>query len=193
MNSIHLKPTQKFVTFDKSNLVIHQHAQKALLMWHQFRPRMRGINIGGLDDYYRPPLRLVTGKNSTYYFFNEFRRIDRILTEEISFRQPCLIAAESLQDIKRLAWSEVVELAFAREIHHLEFFKALSNSAPKNIICELMNIDRLTIDNYCRFAGINKSAYEYQQCKSVEEENVLGLPRNMNWIGEVSNVTHHRF
>lgn len=182
MNIIHLKPAQKFITFNKSNLVIHHHAQKALLIWHQFRPRMRDINIGGLDDYYRPPLRLIAGKNSTYYFFNEFRRIDRILTEEMSLRQPCLVAAESLQDIKRLAWSEVIKLAFSRGIHHPDFFKAISNSAPKIIICELMNIERLTIDNYCQFAGISQSAYEYQQCKMANDEVMLGLPKNMNWM-----------
>ena len=182
MNIIHLKSTQKFITFGKSNLVIHQDAQKALLIWHQFRPRMRGVNIGGLDDYYRPPLRLVIGKDSTYYFFNEFRRINKILTEESSLRQPCLVVAESLQDIKRLAWSEVVELAFSRGINHPEFFKAISNKASKSIICELMNIDRLTVDHYCQFAGISQSAYEYQQCKVANDEVMLGLPKNMNWM-----------
>jgi len=182
MNNIHLKPTQKFITFSKYNLVVHQDAQKALLIWHQFRPRMIGINIGGLDDYYRPPLRLVIDKDSTYCFFNEFRRFDEILIEEMSLRQPCLVAAESLQDIKRLAWSEVVELAFARGTHHPEFFKALSNSAPKSIICELMNIERLTVDNYCRFAGISQSAYEYQQCKVANDEAMLGLPKNLSWM-----------
>lgn len=182
MNIIHLKPTQKFITFSKYNLVIHQDAQKALLIWHQFRPRMRGINIRGLDDYYRPPIRLITGKDSTYYFFNEFRRINKILTEETSLRQPCLVAAESLQDIKRLAWSEVVELAFSREIYHPEFFRALNTNAPKSIICELMNIERLTVDNYCRFAGISQSAYEYQQCKSANDEAMLGLPKNLSWM-----------
>lgn len=40
MNKIHLKPTQKFITFSKYNLVVHQDAQKALLIWHQFRPRI---------------------------------------------------------------------------------------------------------------------------------------------------------
>ena len=182
MNSIHLKPTQKFITFSKYNLVVHQDAQKALLIWHQFRPRIASINMASLDDYYRPPLRLVSKPNGAYYFFNEFRRIDRILTEEVSLRQPCLIAAESLQDIKRLAWCEVIELAFSRRMSHPEFFKALSTSAPKSIVCELMNIERLTVDNYCQFAGISQSAYEYQQCKVANDEAMLGLPKNMNWM-----------
>ena len=141
---------------------------------------MRDINIGGLDDYYRPPLRLVIGKDSTYYFFNEFRRIDRVLTEEMSLRQPCLVVAESLQDIKLLAWSEVIKLAFSTEIHHPEFFKAISNSAPKIIICELMNIERLTVDHYCQFAGISQSAYEYQQCKVAKDEAMRWLPKNLS-------------
>ncbi|WP_201574575.1 hypothetical protein [Psychrobacter sp. H8-1] len=143
---------------------------------------MKGINIGGLDDYYRPPLRLIISKDSTYYFFNEFRRINKILTEETSLRQPCLVAAESLQDIKRLAWSEVVELACSRGIYHPEFFKALNTNAPKSIICELMNIDRLTVENYCKFAGINQSAYEYQQGKVADDQALLGLHKNMNWM-----------
>ena len=182
MNNIHLKPIQKFITFSKSNLVIHTHAQKALLMWQQFRPRVVGVNMNSFNDYYRPPLRLVSKPDGAYYFFNEFRRIDRVLTEEVSLRQPCLIAAESLQDIKYLAWSEVVELAFARGTHHPEFFKALSNSAPKSIICELMNRERLTVDNYCQFAGISQSAYEYQQGKAVNDEVMLGLHKNMDWM-----------
>lgn len=182
MNNIHLKPTQKFITFSKSNLIVHQDAQKALLIWHQFRPRMRGANIGGLDDYYRPPLRLVTDKNEAYYFFNEFRRFDNIFIGETGLRQPCLVAVESLKDIKRLAWSEVVELSFARGTHHPEFFKALSNSAPKSIICELMNIERLTVDSYCQFAGISQSVYEYKQGKVANDEAILGLPKNMSWM-----------
>ena len=182
MNNIHLKPTQKFITFSKYNLVVHQDAQKALLIWHQFRPRIASINMASLGDYYRPPLRLVNDKNETYYFFNEFRRFDEILIEETSSRQPCLVAAESLRDIKRLAWREVVELAFSRGINHPEFLKALSSSAPKSIICELMNIERLTVDNYCRFAGISQSAYEYQQCKVANDEAMLGLPKNLSWM-----------
>lgn len=182
MNNIHLKPIQKFITFSKSNLVIHPHAQKALLMWQQFRPRVVGVNINSFNDYYRPPLRLVSRPDGSYYFFNKFRRIDRILTEEVSLRQPCLIAAESLQDIKRLAWCEVIELAFSRRMSHPEFFKALSTSAPKSIVCELMNIERLTVDNYCQFAGISQSAYEYQQSKIANDEVMMGLPKNMNWM-----------
>lgn len=182
MNNIHLKPTQKFLTFDKRNLVIHTDAQKALTVWQQFRPRIASINMASLDRYYRPPLRLVTDKNETYYFFNEFRRFDKILIEETSLRQPCLVAAESLQDIKRLAWSEVVELAFSRGIYHPEFFKALNTNAPKSIICELMNIDRLTIDHYCRFAGISPSTYEYQQGKAANDEVMLGLQKSMSWM-----------
>lgn len=182
MNIIHLKPTQKLLTFDKRNLVIHTDAQKALAVWQQFRPRVASINMTRLNDYYRPPLRLVIDKNETYYFFNEFMRIDKVIREEPSLRQPCLVAAESLKDIKRLAWSEVVEMAFSRGINHPEFLKALSTSAPKSIICELMNIDRLTIENYCRFAGINQSAYEYQQGKAVNDEVMLGLHKNMDWM-----------
>ncbi|MGP5347249.1 hypothetical protein ACTXLJ_11380 [Psychrobacter celer] len=182
MNSIHLKPTQKFITFSKYNLVVHQDAQKALLIWHQFRPRIASINMASLDDYYRPPLRLVSKPNGAYYFFNEFRRIDRILTEEVSLRQPCLITAESLQDIKRLAWCEVLSLSRFNGVDHPMLFKAIYQNSPKQLICELMGVNRLTVASYCQFAGISQSAYEYQQCKVANDEAMLGLPKNLNWM-----------
>ena len=182
MNSIHLKPTHKFITFSKYNLVVHQDAQKALLIWHQFRPRIASINMASLDDYYRPPLRLVSKPNGAYYFFNEFRRIDRILTEEVSLRQPCLIMAESLQDIKRLAWCEVLSLSRFNGVDHPMLFKAIYQNSPKQLICELMGVNRLTVASYCQFAGINQSAYEYQQCKVANDEAMLGLPKNLNWM-----------
>jgi len=182
MNNIHLKPIQKFITFSKSNLVIHTHAQKALLMWQQFRPRVVGVNMNSFNDYYRPPLRLVSKPDGAYYFFNEFRRIDRVLTEEVSLRQPCLITAESLQDIKRLAWCEVLSLSRFNGVDHPMLFKAIYQNLPKQLICELMDVNRLTVASYCQFAGISQSAYEYQQCKVANDEAMLGLSKNMSWM-----------
>lgn len=45
-----------------------------------------------------------------------------------------------------------------------------------------MNIERLTVDHYCQFAGISQSAYEYQQCKVAKDEAMLGLQKSMSWM-----------
>ncbi|MBH0065131.1 hypothetical protein [Psychrobacter sp. SZ93C1] len=182
MKNIKLKPTQKLLILNKDNLFIHNDARKALKIWHQFRPKTSDINMHALDDYYRQPLRLVAGLDDTYYFFNDFCRVDLLLREEMGLRQPCLIGAENLNDIKRLAWAQVLQLAFVRGLYHPGFFKAINNNAPKHMICELMKVRVLTIETYCQFAGISQSTYEYQQGKSAREEPILGLPKSMSWL-----------
>ena len=79
-----------------------------------------------LEDYYRQPLRLVAGLNDTYYFFNDFCRVDLLLRKEMGLRQPCPIGLEILNDIKHLAWTQVLQLAFVRGLYHPAFFKAIN-------------------------------------------------------------------
>lgn len=108
MKNIKLKPTQKILVLSKDTLAIHNDAKKAFKIWYQLRPKTSDINMHALDDYYRQPLLLVAGLNDTYYFLNDFCRVDFLLREEIGLRQPCLIGSESLNDIKRLAWGQVL-------------------------------------------------------------------------------------
>ena len=182
MKNINLKLTQKFLVLSKDILIIHNDARKAFNIWRQFRPKTSDINMYALDYYYRQPLRLVAGLDDTYYFFSSFCRVDILLREEMGLRQPCLIGSENINDIKRLAWGEVLQLAFVRGLYHPGFFKAINNHAPKHMICELMKVRVLTIETYCQFAGISQSAYEYQQGRSAREEPILGLPKSMSWL-----------
>ena len=86
---------------------------------------------------------------------------------------------------EQLAWMEVINLMFLKDIHHPDLFDALKSTAPQNVICQLMGIRYLTIKGYCRFAGISQSSYEYMQCKFELEERVIGIPQNMNWLSGV--------
>ena len=182
MKNINLKPSQKLIDLSKAKFIIHPHAEDALTLWQRFRSRNTEIDFFGLDKFYRPPLRLIAGNGSTLYFVNDFARVDNILISSSSDKYPCLITPESIQDIQMLAWAEVVKLVFSKDIHHPQLFKALKKMAPKSVIYKLMNIDSLTIDNYCSFANITKTSFEYQQSKTAIEDSLVGLPMSMNWL-----------
>mgnify|MGYP004050025077 CR=1 FL=1 len=182
MNTINLKPSQKLIDLRKVNILIHPHAEGALTLWQRFRSRNTHIDFFGLEKFYRPPLRLIAGNDCALYFVNDFARIDNILISSSSDKYPCLITPESIQDIQMLAWAEVVRLVFSKDIHHPQLFKALKQRAPKSIICKLMGIDSLTVNNYCYFAGIAKTNFEYQQSKILIEKGLVGLPMSMDWL-----------
>ena len=180
-----LRSTQKLLILSSENLTIHPDANTAFMVWQQHRLPLRRPQLAGLDDYYRPPLRLCMLDKDSYQFFNNFARIDEVMRFENSWRQPCLIALESRHDIKRLAWCEVLNLSRFAGVNHPALFQAIYQSAPKQLVCELMGVHRLTVSNYCQFAGISQSSYEYQQCKAACDKTLLGLPKNMNWMGGV--------
>ena len=163
MKNNNLKPSQKLINLSKVNIFIHSEAEEALTLWQRFRFKNNPIDFSGLDKFYRPPLRLIEGKGSesALYFINNFRRVDEVLASRNLDKYPCLITPESIQDIQLLAWSEVIELIFSKDAYHPQLFKALKQKASKSIICKLMGIDSLTIDNYYNFASINKTSFEY--------------------------------
>lgn len=183
MGTTSLKPTQKLVNFNKTKLLIHPQAESALSIWQRLRFITSSINIEYLDSFYCPPIRLTKNSCNTLFFINDFKRIDEILRLQSTDSYLCLITPESINDIQMLAWAEVVKLVFTKDIHHPQLFKALKQKAPKSIICKLMGIDSLTIDNYCFFAGIAKTNFEYQQTKISIEDGLVGLPLSMNWLG----------
>ena len=45
-----------------------------------------------------------------------------------------------------------------------------------------MRIDVLSVESYCKFAGIKKADFEYQQCRKAIQNNVIGIPKNMDWL-----------
>ena len=181
MKNKSLKATQKLLVLTSQNLRVHPGAKSAFMVWQQHRLPLLRPQLASLDDYYRQPLRLCAVEDS-YQFFNTFARIDEVMKLETRYRQPCLIAPESSHDIKRLAWCEVLSLSRFNGVDHPMLFKAIYQNSPKQLICELMGVNRLTVASYCQFAGINQSAYEYQQCKVANDEAMLGLPKNLNWM-----------
>lgn len=182
MKNNKFKPGQKLIDISKVNIVIHPHAEDALTLWQRFRSRNNQIDFFGLDKFYQPPLRLIEGNDSTLYFINEFNKVDQILVSRSSDKYPCLVTPESIQDIQMLSWIEVLNLVFSKDVHHPQLFKALKKGAPKSIICNLMGVDGLTVNNYCSFAGITKTSFEYQQSKTAIEDSLVGLPMSMNWL-----------
>ncbi len=179
-----LRSTQKLLVLSSKNLTVHPDARSAFMVWQQHRLPLRRTQLAGLDDYYRQPLRLCALKDS-YQFFNAFARIDEVMKLETKYRQPCLIAPESRYDIKRLAWCETLNLSRFASIDHPALLQAIYQNAPKQLICELMGVHRLTIASYCQFAGISQVSYEYQQCKVASDEAMLGLPNDMSWMDGV--------
>ena len=182
MKNINLKPSQKLIDLSKVKILIHPHAEDALTLWQRFRSRNNQIDFFGLDKFYQPLLRLIEGNDSTLYFINEFNKVEQILVSRSSDKYPCLVTPESIQDIQMLSWIEVLNLVFSKDVHHPQLFKALKQGAPKSIICKLMGIDILTINNYCCFAGIARTNFEYQQSKISIEKGLVGLPMNMDWM-----------
>lgn len=181
MKNKSLKATQKLLLLTTNNLKVHPDAKPAFMVWQQYRLPLRLPQLASLDNYYRQPLRLCAVEGS-YQFFNTFARIDEVIKLENKYRQPCLIAPESSHDIKRLAWCEAIGLSKFSGVNHPMLFKAIYQNAPKQLICELMGVRRLTVANYCQFAGISQSVYEYKQGKVANDEAILGLPKNMSWM-----------
>ena len=184
MKNNKLKAGQKLINPSKDDLYVHPYARAALCVWQRLRPKAPYIDMKFLDNFYRPPLRLVEGKNDVFYFFNDFERVDQVLRFENDSDYPCLIIPESINDIQQLAWREVVSLIFLKGVNHPDLFKVLKNNAPQSVICQLMRIKYLTVKEYCRFARISQSNYEYQQCKFASEERVIGMPKSMDWLSD---------
>lgn len=182
MKNNKLKVGQKLVNPIKDELYVHPYARTALCVWQRLRPKTTYINTKFLNNFYRPPLRLVDGGDGAFYFFNDFQRVDQVLRFESNSDYPCLIIPESIKDVQQLAWMEVISLIFLKDIHHPDLFNALKSTAPQSVICQLMGIRYLTIKGYCHFAGISQNNYEYQQCKFVLEDRVLGMPQSMSWL-----------
>ena len=182
MKNINLKPSQKLIDLSNVKILIHPHAEDALTLWQRFKSRSTQIDFFNLDKFYRPPIRLIVRSDRTLYFVNDFARVDNILRSRSSDKYPCLVTPESIQDIQLLAWLEVVKLVSSKDMNHPQLFKALKKVVPKSVICKLMGIDSLTVDSYCRFAGITKTSFEYQQSKTSIEKGLVGLPMSMDWL-----------
>ena len=125
---------------------------------------------------------VIKNSSDTYYFIGDFERVNDLLRVRDVDSYPCLVTPESIKDIQMLAWSEVVQLTNLKNINHLDLFKALKQTAPSSVICKLMRIEVLSVESYCQYAGIKKASFEYQQCRRSIENDVIGIPKNMDWL-----------
>lgn len=182
MGTTNLKPNQKLINLNRDKLLIHPQAEQALIIWQRLRLSSSSVSIRYLDKFYCPPIRVIKNSSDTLFFINDFKRVDEILRLQSTDSYPCLITPESIKDIRMLAWAEVVQLVNLKNINHPDLFKALKQKAPSSVICKLMRIDVLSVESYCKFAGIKKANFEYQQCRKAIQNNVIGIPKNMDWL-----------
>lgn len=177
------KGRHKLLIPSKVTLSVHKIAKPAFKVWCQFRPPQNHIHIDSVDDYHKPAVRLVELQGN-YYYFNAFKRMDAIIRFEANTRQPFSIIEGQESAIRTMAWVEVLELAFFRDIHHALFWQQLKIHCPPNLLKTLMNTTSLTRDDYCRFVGIDTHQFEYQQRVTAKEVDVLCLPQDMSWAEE---------
>ena len=182
MGTTNLKPNQKLINLNRDKLLIHPQAEQALIIWQRLRLRSSSVSIRYLDKFYCPPIRVIKNSSDTYYFIGDFERVNDLLRVRDVDSYPCLVTPESIKDIQMLAWSEVVQLTNLKNINHLDLFKALKQTAPSSVICKLMRIEVLSVESYCQYAGIKKASFEYQQCRRSIENDVIGIPKNMEWL-----------
>lgn len=182
MGTTNLKPNQKLINLNRDKLLIHPQAEQALIIWQRLRLRSSSVSIRYLDKFYCPPIRVIKNSSDTYYFIGDFERVNDLLRVRDVDSYPCLVTPESIKDIQMLAWSEVVQLTNLKNINHLDLFKALKQTAPSSVICKLMRIEVLSVESYCQYAGIKKASFEYQQCRRSIEKDVIGIPKNMDWL-----------
>lgn len=156
MKNSNLKVGQKLASPSKNDLYVHPYVEVALCIWQKLRPKTTYINMKCEGNFYRPPLRLVDGGDNTFYFFNDFQRVGQVLRLENDSDYPCLIIPESIKDTQKLAWIEVIDLMYFKDIHHPDLFKALKSTAHQSVICQPMGIRHLTVKEHCHFAGISR-------------------------------------
>ncbi|MGM8884508.1 hypothetical protein ACS8FD_01040 [Psychrobacter sp. 1U2] len=64
-----LRSTQKLLILSSKNLTVHPNARSAFIVWQQHRLPLSRPQLAGLDDYYRPVLRLCVLDKDNYQFF----------------------------------------------------------------------------------------------------------------------------
>ena len=182
MGTTNLKPNQKLINLNRDKLLVHPQVEQALIVWQKLRLSSSSMSVSYLDKFYCPPIRVIKNSSDTYYFINDFERVNYLLIVRDVDSYQCLVTPESIKDIQMLAWAEVVQLVNLKNINHPDLFKALKQKAPSSVICKLMRIDVLSVESYCKFAGIKKANFEYQQCRKAIQNNVIGIPKNMDWL-----------
>ena len=108
-----------------------------------------------------------------------------IIQFEADLRQPFIISTSNDWDIKKMAWAEVLQLAFMRDVNHALLWTTLKKDCPASILKELMQVTSLEKKDYANFAGIELHQFDYQQRLMPTKNRPLGLPSDMSWVNKI--------
>ncbi len=180
-----VKSRHRFLIPNKYNFCVHEVARPVYQVWLNCRVGHKHINLSGVDDYHKPPIRLIETKTGFQYYY-AFERMQNIMQFEANDRQPFIISEHKSWHIKKMAWAEVLQLAFIRDVNHALLWHTLKSDCPTTILLELMQTASLTRKDYTEFVGIELDHLEYQQRQIVAQQESLGLPNDMSWANESS-------
>lgn len=178
-----IKSRHRFLIPSNHSISVHQVAKSAYQAWLNCRVDHQHINLSRVDDYHKPPIRLIETK-SGFHYYHAFERMQNIMQFEANDRQPFIISEHKDWHIKKMAWAEVLQLAFIREVNHVLLWHTLKNNCPPTVLQELMQTSSLERKDYASFAGIDLYHLEYQQRKRVAQQDSLSLPIDMSWANE---------
>lgn len=148
-----------FVPDDKT-LTVHPAAMPAYEAWLQFRPKHSSFNLSGVDKYYKPIVHLIPHAKDHFVYFDSFERMSQILKDESHISQPFMVIIDDEAQVATMAWAEVLELSFYREVNHPLLWQHLKDNCPNIVLKGLTGSDKLSVADYCNFAGIDRAIYE---------------------------------
>lgn len=138
-----------------------------------------------VDKYFKPAIKMIFDSDKNYYlYFDNFERMSQIFQNESKLSQPFIVIAGHDQQITKMAWAEVLDLCFYRDINHVLLWQHLKEYCAQSILKELMGCDSLRIQDYCYFAGIDSDQYDYQRGAILVQQKKTGLPPASEWLDE---------
>ncbi len=190
------KPTQNQINFfdKKVTIEIHPLAEKAFIAWSKFRTLRIRASVKEIDPFYRPSIMLIKGaEKNSYYFFNSFSYIECEKLSGERLYQHCLVYQPDKFSIESLAWREVADLSYQRDINHFELLRTLQTGigARPKLLLAVIGARELNISTYCQFAKIESHTFDYHRkiarnsgIKRSKCISQLYVPEDESWLLE---------
>lgn len=139
------KSSLHFYTAHRAKFTVHPKVKTAHKVWLEHSNNCSYINISTVDKYHTPVIRIIqnTKNKNEFYFFDNFRRMANIMQNEIREQQQFVIIDGVDSQITKMAWSEVLELCFYRDVNHPLLWESLKRYCAKTILQDLMVSDEL--------------------------------------------------
>jgi hypothetical protein len=179
------RPIPKKISFPKNSLIIHPTAVPAFSIWFEFFDKRNLQKQSYIAGYYQINPKLVSvKKENKYLFFENFSFIHYLNSLDPKPPIYAFIIPESLENIERCAWQEVMQLPFQSDINHEAFFQRVNSTAPKMILKKLLGVEKFDKQRYVAFYGLNKDVFTYHRSKikAIERQK---LPSIANWVKNV--------